>query len=739
VRCAAKELTGQKTLKREMETLSKLRHPNIIRLLHACTENDDLFILMELAELGSLDQAIQNHPGITQSRYFSLLHGVVLGMKVLHAHNKLHNDLKPANILVSKDWIAKLADFGSATGANGATSGTTGGAGTLKYQAPEIVNYSDAPQEERNKHLTMKSDVYSFGMTMYEAVTGIKPWPGATQTAIVANVISRKRPSFPYNFHPFFRETIESCWKHNPGDRPLFGAIAKQFEEARVKYPEFREDQASALYVVISSPGKTLDGEEVMQMVEALCKIRTDLLFGYDWEGSTSKDERDDVIDWSNPRSVELSFWFKGYCERTKGLITALVQQGHALELICIEGGPISQLEAVNMEKIRNEVLQDLQSKGVTGASITAHTYSFDDFKGKFGGRTNTDKPPAGQQKAMPPTGGNVSEPAAYTGGQQAMPLPTDADPTTGGKFTLTPLSSTGGSGDDAPVPSTVKLVKEIAKGGFGTVHQGVYNDLPCAVKLIKEGIDLDLANARQQAELKALHAEIELMRKFEHPNIVKFLTSYTTDDGFPAVVMELCSGGSYWERLQSLRKEELEVRFFTCDFVKVLREAACGMVYLHSCQPPVIHRDLKAANILLDGNDTAKVADFGISRLQETTDVSKTKNGSTGTLHYMAPELLTNESHYTEKVDVYAFSMVIYETLTCEYPFKGMTPAAILNRIKEEIRPELPADVLAQLESLPRASRLHTLMERCWNQTATKRPSFEEVHRELQEIESLP
>jgi serine/threonine protein kinase len=322
----------------------------------------------------------------------------------------------------------------------------------------------------------------------------------------------------------------------------------------------------------------------------------------------------------------------------------------------------------------------------------------------------------------------------------------TEEPMSTGGNFALPPLSATGGGAVDAAVPSTpeVKLIKEIAKGGFGAVYEGEFSDSPCAVKLIKEGIDLDSTNARQEQELKMLHAEIELMRTFEHPNIVKFLKSYTTNDGFPAIVMELCSGGSYWTMLQSQRVQGFEIRFslFGESLVKVLREAASGMVYLHSRQPPVIHRDLKAPNILLatlpDGAITAKVADFGISRLQETTDVSRTKKGSSGTIHYMAPELLES-THYTEKVDVYAFSMVIYETLTCEYPFKGLAPAAIMNRVvRKQTRPELPAAVLAQLGSLPQADRLRVLMERCWDQASTNRPSFEELHRELQEIERM-
>jgi serine/threonine protein kinase len=260
--CAAKKLTGNvqqtyfgseranlSSLKREMEIFSQPRHRNIIRLLHTCTENDDLFIFMELAERGSLEQAIQDNPvEIAQSRYFSLLHGVVLGMKFLHAHNRLHSDLKPANILVSNDWTAKVAYFGSGyvTSANGAAlvhSRPDFPVGTLAYQAPEIVL-------GRGGVYSMKSDVYSFAMTVYEAITGDKPWQGATTTAIVANMTERVHVRGKWGIcpqplihkaPPFFRGVIESCWDHDPNHRPTFNALAKHFEEARVKYLEFRE------------------------------------------------------------------------------------------------------------------------------------------------------------------------------------------------------------------------------------------------------------------------------------------------------------------------------------------------------------------------------------------------------------------------------------------------------------------------------------------------------------------
>lgn len=97
---------------------------------------------------------------------------------------------------------------------------------------------------------------------------------------------------------------------------------------------------------------------------------------------------------------------------------------------------------------------------------------------------------------------------------------------------------------------------------------------------------------------------------------------------------------------------------------------AARGMTYLHSGTPPVLHRDLKSANILLDDSYTAKVCDFGLSRLKAQ---ERSMTGNCGTVQWMAPEVLANQ-RYAEPADVYSFGTIVWEMLTGECPYEGMS-----------------------------------------------------------------
>ena len=139
-------------------------------------------------------------------------------------------------------------------------------------------------------------------------------------------------------------------------------------------------------------------------------------------------------------------------------------------------------------------------------------------------------------------------------------------------------------------------------------------------------------------------------------------------------------------------------------------------MAYLHSGNPPVLHRDLKSANLLLDESYTAKVCDFGLSRLKEQ---ERSMTGNCGTVQWMAPEVLANMS-YNEKADVYSFGIILWELLSRECPFDGMSPIqcalAVLNRDK---RPDIP-------KWCPPC--LHALIKSCVKKEPDQRPSFVQI-----------
>lgn len=151
---------------------------------------------------------------------------------------------------------------------------------------------------------------------------------------------------------------------------------------------------------------------------------------------------------------------------------------------------------------------------------------------------------------------------------------------------------------------------------------------------------------------------------------------------------------------------------------------AARGMAYLHSGNPPVLHRDLKSANILLDDSYTAKVCDFGLSRLKAQ---ERSMTGNCGTVQWMAPEVLANMS-YNEKADVYSYGIIVWELLSRECPYDGMSAIqcalAVLNRDK---RPEIP-------KWCPPS--LHALIKSCTKKDPNHRPSFVQILRALDAME---
>jgi serine/threonine protein kinase len=139
-------------------------------------------------------------------------------------------------------------------------------------------------------------------------------------------------------------------------------------------------------------------------------------------------------------------------------------------------------------------------------------------------------------------------------------------------------------------------------------------------------------------------------------------------------------------------------------------------MSYLHHFNRPICHRDLKSPNLLVDKNYNIKISDFGLARVKAHV---QTMTGNCGTVQWMAPEVLGNQK-YTEKADVFSFGIVIWEVVTGECPYDGMSQIqAALGVLNRNLRPTIPRDCP------PFLSRL---MKACWNRQPELRPSFPNI-----------
>ena len=162
-------------------------------------------------------------------------------------------------------------------------------------------------------------------------------------------------------------------------------------------------------------------------------------------------------------------------------------------------------------------------------------------------------------------------------------------------------------------------------------------------------------------------------------------------------------------------------VFYLTC-WVQLL-EVALGMQYLHS--RGVIHGDLKGLNILVDEHRRPRIMDFGFSVVRTLTTISRTAAPPTaGTLRWMAPERLLHGKQ-TEAGDVYSFAMVVFEVLSDGgIPFQHLPDSSVTDIVGvKKLRPERPEDC---------PQNVWGLVERCWNDDPSKRPSFASLSVDL-------
>ncbi|KAI3437451.1 Protein kinase domain-containing protein [Psidium guajava] len=269
----------------------------------------------------------------------------------------------------------------------------------------------------------------------------------------------------------------------------------------------------------------------------------------------------------------------------------------------------------------------------------------------------------------------------------------------------------------------------EIGSGGYGKVYRGMLpNGRMIATKRAQQG------STQGGLEFKT---EIELLSRVHHKNLVG-LVGFCFEQGEQMLIYEFVPNGTLRASLSGKSGIHLDWR----RRLRIALGSARGVAYLHElANPPIIHRDIKSTNILLDENLMAKVADFGLSKLVSDSEKGHVSTQVKGTLGYLDPEYYMTQQ-LTEKSDVYSFGVVMLELITARQPIeKG-------KYIVREVRTAMDAKddehygLQEKIDPSIRNSgyligfaRFLELAMRCVEESASDRPTMSEVVKTIESI----
>lgn len=231
----------------------------------------------------------------------------------------------------------------------------------------------------------------------------------------------------------------------------------------------------------------------------------------------------------------------------------------------------------------------------------------------------------------------------------------------------------------------------EIARGGMGVIYKAVHTTLnrQVAIKVLHPQYSGD------PAFLKRFMREARAMAKLDHDNIIRVF-DVSEDNAAHYIVMEYFSG-------KDLKRLLLEKgRFQPQEMLSIIIQVTSALYYAHT--RGIVHRDIKLGNIMVDNQGRAKIADFGIAAAAD--EISVTVTGQIiGTPEYMSPEQARGE-HLDGRSDLYSLGVVIYEMLTGQTPYEGVSRMAIVGKLlydQEDVSLTFPPDVPVQLQDLIR------------------------------------
>ncbi|ESQ50532.1 hypothetical protein EUTSA_v10023115mg [Eutrema salsugineum] len=273
----------------------------------------------------------------------------------------------------------------------------------------------------------------------------------------------------------------------------------------------------------------------------------------------------------------------------------------------------------------------------------------------------------------------------------------------------------------------TNNFERVLGKGGFGKVYYGVINGEQVAVKILSE---------ESAQGYKEFRAEVEILMRVHHTNLTS-LVGYCNEGNHIALIYEYMANENLGDYLAGKRSFILSWE----ERLKISLDAAQGLEYLHyGCNPPIVHRDVKPTNILLDEKLQAKIADFGLSRSFPVEGSGQVTTVVAGTIGYLDPEYYSTRQ-MSEKSDVYSFGVVLLEVITGQPVIASLR--AENRHISDHVNSMLAkGDIkgivdqrLGEKFNAGSAWRISEIALACTEQRSAQRPTMIQVVMELKQI----
>eukprot|EP01134_Creolimax_fragrantissima_P000257 CFRG0257T1 len=255
---------------------------------------------------------------------------------------------------------------------------------------------------------------------------------------------------------------------------------------------------------------------------------------------------------------------------------------------------------------------------------------------------------------------------------------------------------------------STYELIEQIGDGSFGEVFKGTLkkNNKTVAVKIVA---------IQDDDELLEFQVEIDILTKCNHKNVIKMEAAYLWKHTL-YMVLEYCGGGSIDDIYEQLEAPLDEPQIRECCF-QVLQ----GLQYMH--ENKMVHRDIKAGNVLLTNSGEVKLADFGVSAMNIKTN--QARDTFIGTPYWMAPEVIacetSKEDPYNDRCDIWSLGITAIEFAQMNPPYHDLHPMRVLFRIPKSLPPRLS-------EPENWSHNFNNFIEQCLTKDAHHRPSAKEL-----------